>query len=198
MRQDIHDLLAYDWEKSGHRFVAVERAFGRPEPVELRLAGRSLYVRGQIDRIDVDGGFTLVRDLKTGRAHPRVGNEAAPDPVLDVQLAVYALATRQMASAWKLPARVGAAYAFVNRGTEEREWRRDFEQTLRPPAEQWLALAADLLAARAFPRTPDRDDCAFCRFAPVCGDAYVRARDLLAKSDGVLARFASLKQVERA
>ena len=172
VRRDIHDLLAYDWEMAGKRFVAVERTFGRPEPVELTLGGRSLYVRGQIDRIDVDGTHTIVRDLKTGRAHPRLGKEAAPDPVLDVQLAVYALATQRLAVTWKLPTRIGAAYAFVNRGTEEREWRRDFEQTLRPTAEQWLGLAADLLAARAFPRTPNPDDCTFCRFTPVCGDAY--------------------------
>jgi len=121
-----------------------------------------------------------------------------PDPVLDLQLAVYALATRHLAAAWQVPARIGAAYAFVNRGAEEREWRRDFKQTLRPAAEQWLGLAADLLAARMFPRTPNPDDCTFCRFTPVCGDAYARARDLLAKGDGVLARFAALKKVERA
>jgi RecB family exonuclease len=198
VRRDIHDLLAYDWEASGRRFVAVERAFGRPTPVELSLGARSLYVRGQIDRIDVDGTLTLVRDLKTGRAHPRVGKEAAPDPVLDVQLAVYALATRCLAPAWRVPTQIGAAYAFVSRGTEERQWRRDFEQTLKPAAEQWLGLAADLLAARAFPRTPNPDDCTFCRFTPVCGDAYARARDLLSKADGVLARFATLKKVERA
>ncbi len=96
--------------------------------------------------------------------------------MLDVQLAVYALATQRLAATWQLPPRVGAAYAFVNRGTEERDWRRDFEQTLKPAAEQWLGLAADLLAARAFPRTPNSDDCTFCRFTPVCGDAYGRAR----------------------
>jgi RecB family exonuclease len=197
VRRDIHDLLEYDWEFSPRRFVAAERAFGRPVPVELQIAGRSLYVRGQIDRIDVDGTRTLVRDLKTGRAHPRAGNEVAPDPVLDVQLAVYALVTERLARGWQVPARVGAAYAYVNRGAQEREWR-DFEKTLRPTAEQWLGLAGDLLAARTFPRTPDPDDCTFCRFKPVCGNAHARARELLAKGDGVLAGFAALKKVERA
>jgi hypothetical protein len=197
VRRDIHELLAYDWEKSGRRFVAVERAFGRPDPVELRVKGRALYVRGQIDRIDVDGARTVIRDLKTGRAHPRLGKEAEPDPVLDVQLAVYALATKRLARVWQLPARVGGAYAYVNRGAEERDWR-DFEKTLRPAAEEWLALAGDLLAARTFPRTPDPEDCTYCRFTPVCGDAHGRARRLLATSAGGLARFARLKQVEKA
>jgi RecB family exonuclease len=166
--------------------------------VEIPLPGGSLYVRGQIDRIDVDGNRTLVRDLKTGRAHPRVGNEAAPDPVLDVQLAVYTMAAQQLATAWQVPSRIGAAYAFVNRGADERDWRQDFEQTLKPAAEKWLGLAADLLAARAFPRTPNPDDCTYCRFRPVCGDAYGRARELLSAGGGVLARFAALKKVERA
>jgi RecB family exonuclease len=200
VRRDIHDLLAYDWELSPPpRFVAVERAFGRPDPVALPLkGGRFLYVRGQIDRIDVDGPIAIVRDLKTGRAHPRVGKEAEPDPVLDVQLAVYALATQRLAKDWTLPERVGAAYAFVNRGAQERAWRQDFDQALRPTAEKWLGLAGDLLAARTFPRTPEPDDCTYCRFKPVCGDAHGRARELLAKGTGVLARFATLKNVAKA
>src|SRR5262249_57977619 len=103
----------------------------------------------------------LVRDLKTGRARPRAGKEAEPDPVLDMQLAVYALATQRLAKEWKLPERVGAAYAFVNRGAQERAWRQDFDQALRPTAEKWLGLAGDLLAARTFPRTPKSDDCTF-------------------------------------
>jgi ATP-dependent helicase/DNAse subunit B len=197
VRRDFHDWLAYDWQASGRRFVAVERAFGRPEPVELVAGGRSLYVRGQIDRIDVDGARTLVRDLKTARARPRVGQESDPHPVLDVQLAVYALALERLAPAWQLPGRIGGAYAYVNRGTGERDWRADFDRVLRPAAEAWLGLAADLLAARAFPRTPEPGDCTYCRFRPVCGDAYDRARQLLVSGDGVLARFGRLKGVER-
>jgi len=146
----------------------------------------------------VDGGRTLIRDLKTARARPRFGNEAEPDPVLDVQLAVYALAAERLARTWQLPPRVGAAYAYVNRGAEERAWRADFDQTLRPAAEKWLGLARDLLAARTFPRTPDPDDCTYCRFKPVCGNAHARAKDLLSTGKGVLARFARLKQVEKA
>jgi len=196
MRRDFHDWLAYDWQASGRRFVAVERAFGRPEPLALAIGGRSLHVRGQIDRIDVDGSRTLIRDLKTARAHPRVGREGDPDPVLDIQLAVYALAVQQLAASWRLPAGVGGAYAYVNRGTDERDWRADFEQVLKPAAEQWLGLAADLLAARAFPRTPEPEDCTYCRFRPVCGDGYDRARQILIAGDGVLRRFGRLKQVE--
>ena len=163
-------------------------------PLELPLAGRSLFVRGQIDRIDADEGVTLIRDWKTGRAQPRTGALAEPMPVLDVQLAVYALVAERLAAEWGLPSRVAAAYAHINRGAEERSWRDDFRQTLAPAALEWLGVAGDLLAARTFPRTPDAADCTYCRFRPVCADPHERARRVLEGDDAVLRRFAALKQ----
>jgi RecB family exonuclease len=196
LRLDVHELIDYDWNaRRATRFVAVERSFGRPAPLELSVDGRTLFVRGQIDRIDVDGTRTLVRDLKTGRAHPRLGKEAGPSPTLDIQLAVYALVTAQLASDWRVPRQVGAAYAYINRGANERAWRDDFHGTLEPAARQWLAVAADLLEARAFPRTTDANDCRYCRFRPVCGEnVHERAGRVLAGDVGVLARFSALKQ----
>jgi hypothetical protein len=73
----------------------------------------------------------------------------------------------------------------------------DFETTLAPAARQWLAIAAELLAARAFPRTPDTTDCAYCPFRPVCGDrVYERAALVLAAGGGPLAQFLALKRPE--
>ena len=141
VRRDFHELLSYDWEHAGRHFVATERTFGRPIPLELPLDGRSLFVRGQIDRIDADEGITLVRDWKTGRAQPRTGAQAEPMPVLDVQLAVYALVAERLAAEWGVPSRVAAAYAYVNRGAEERSWRDDFRQMLAPAALEWLGVA---------------------------------------------------------
>jgi hypothetical protein len=199
LRDDVHTFLLHDWGGGGaRRFVAVERAFGYPQGVALALpAGRMLHVRGHIDRMDVSEGRTLVRDLKTGRARPRSGRDADPDPTTDVQIAVYALVARQLAAQWRLPERVGAAYTYVSRGLDERSFRDDFEDTLEPAARGWLVLAADLLGSRLFPRTPDKADCAFCAFRPVCGDgAHERAATLLAGSNGALARFAALKRPE--
>jgi hypothetical protein len=197
LRRDVHELLEYDWSAAAPiRFVGVERSFGRPVPLELPVDARSLFVRGQIDRLDVEGDRTLVRDLKTGRAHPRIGKEAGPQPTLDIQIAVYGLAAQRLAREWGLPSRVGTAYAYVNRGADERAWREDFHRTLEPAAREWLATAADLLAARAFPRTPDADDCRYCHFRPVCGDGIrERAARLLAGGDQVLTRFSALKRV---
>jgi len=193
LRRDVHDLLRYDWEgASDRRFVDVERVFGHPDAVRLTSGDHTLFVRGRIDRIDVEHGRTLVRDLKTGRPHPRIGREAEPDAAIDIQIAAYGMVARALADAWQLPPRVAAAYAYVGRGASERAFRDDFHEVLEPAAVDWLRTAADLLAGRAFPRTPRLEDCRYCPFRPVCGDAYGRAADVLAREEG-LARFAALK-----
>ena len=199
LRRDVRKLLAYDWNADEHtRFVAVERPFGEPAPVELPAGGRSLYLRGRIDRIDVSGQRSLVRDLKTGRAYPRIGKEADPHPTLDTQIAVYGLVVRLLAEEWEIPKRIAAAYAYFGRsGGVERSFREDFQEALEPAARTWLDLAVRLLEDRLFPRTPNPDDCKYCEFRPVCGSGvYERAAVLLAEGGGVLADFASLKAGE--
>jgi hypothetical protein len=89
---------------------------------------------------------------------------------------------------------VAAAYTYVGRGAEERSWREDFEQVLEPAARQWLAIAAGLLVERAFPRTPNGEDCTYCRFRPVCGDdTPSRADQVLRDATGALAAFKAMK-----
>ncbi|MBI4564837.1 MAG: PD-(D/E)XK nuclease family protein [Planctomycetes bacterium] len=196
LRRDLRELLEYDWEGAKDtRFVAVERIFGQPTPVELRTGGSALHLRGRIDRIDVQRQTSLVRDLKTGRAYFRVGKQTAPDPGVDLQIAVYGLVAGLLADEWKIPKRIAAAYAYFGRGgAAERSFREDFHEALEPPAQKWLDVAARLLAERLFPRTPIPEDCTYCCFRPVCGDAvYDRASALLAGAGGVLADFATLK-----
>jgi RecB family exonuclease len=196
LRHDVHALLEYDWERgAGRRFVAVERAFGEPDPVALPAGDGVLFLRGRIDRLDVDGNRTLVRDFKTGRPWPRRGRQAAPDPARDVQLALYGLVAERLAPAWGLPARVAAAYAYVGPGADERAFRHDFDDVLAPAAREWLQVAAGLLTGRLFPRTPDPGDCRWCPFRPVCGsEVHDRARRLLLAAEGPLARFAALRR----
>jgi RecB family exonuclease len=196
LRRDVRELIEYDWETSHQRqFLFAERVFGRPVAVELPLGEHSLFVRGRIDRIDVEGPRTLVRDLKTGRAHPRIGNGKNPDPAVDVQIAIYGLVAQALADEWKIPKRVAVAYAYIGRsGAVERAYEDDFHTLLEPAARRWLTVAAGLLEERRFPRTPNADDCTYCIFRPVCGDAgYARATALLADSEGVLADFGALK-----
>ncbi|HTO10739.1 MAG TPA: PD-(D/E)XK nuclease family protein, partial [Candidatus Binatia bacterium] len=199
LRRDLQELVRYDWRLGGgrRRFVAVERGFGRPEAVRLETAAGALFVSGRIDRIDVEGARTLVRDFKTGKAHRRVGKEREADHGLDVQLAVYGLVARARAAEWGVPRAVGAAYAYFGRGmATERDWRDDFDAALEPAAQQWLETAVTLLSERVFPRTPDHEDCEWCPFQPVCGaDVYARAAGLLRGAAGGLGALAALKRV---
>src|SRR5262249_48959394 len=81
---DVERFLEYDWDLGRPRhFVGTERRCGESTPVAVELDGRSLHVRGRIDRLDVESGRTLVRDLKTGRSRPRIGDAADPEPVRD-------------------------------------------------------------------------------------------------------------------
>jgi RecB family exonuclease len=198
LRRDLQELVRYDWRQGGgRRFVAAERGFGRPEGVRLETAAGPLFVTGRIDRIDVEGNRTLVRDLKTGKAHRRVGKEREADHGLDVQLAIYGLVASALAAEWGVPASVGVAYAYFGRGlAAERDWRADFDTSLGPAARGWLGTAASLLSERTFPRTSDPDDCEWCPFQPVCGDdVYARAARLLRGATGGLGALAVLKRV---
>lgn len=196
LRRDVREFIEYDWAAAaGLRFVAAERAFGQPVPVELPVSKRSLFLSGRIDRIDVDGLRSIVRDIKTGQAHLRIGKDAAPDPLRDLQIAIYGLVTRSLATEWGLPARIGVAYAYVGRsGAVERGYRDDFHELLEPAARRWLDVAAGLLAERLFPRTPNASDCSYCCFRPVCGNtAHERATAVLAANESLLADFTRLK-----
>jgi len=196
LRRDLRELLEYEWQKpKQRRFVAAERGFGRPTPVALKINGHSLFLRGRIDRIDVEGGTTIVTDFKTGKPSPRIGNEENPDPLIDLQIAVYALVTRSLAAEWNVPKKVSGTYVYVGRSAvSERDFRNDFDGNLEPKTWQWLAIAAGVLSDRTFPRTPNSKDCKNCRFKPVCGDAvYARAGQLLEGMDGPLGDFRMLK-----
>jgi RecB family exonuclease len=196
LHESVREFLEYDWEGKGRRFVGVEVPFGKPNPLAVNAGGATLHLHGFIDRVDVDGGVTVVRDLKSGKAHPRVGGEAEATPLVDVQLGLYQLAARKLARSWGTPAKVAGAYAYASgRGeVEERAFRGD-AATLAKATGEWLATAAHLLEARAFPPSADEGDCEYCPFHVLCGDgAVARAREALAEvEDGPLARFRALK-----
>jgi PD-(D/E)XK nuclease superfamily len=199
-RERLHDslraFLEYDWAAPARRFVGVELAFGDPKPLAIAADGVTLHVAGYVDRVDVEGDVTLVRDLKSGAAHPRAGREADPTPFRDVQLGLYQLAATKLAAEWGTPRKVEAAYAYASgrKDVEERAFRGD-AAALEKATRAWLATAAHLLSARAFAPTPDEGDCEYCPFHPLCGDvATRRAREGLAEEqDGPLVRFRALK-----
>jgi RecB family exonuclease len=203
VRQDLREYLEYDWRSPGSRaYEGVEKSFGFPDPVELAIdrspGGRSLFVRGYIDRIDLERGTTLIRDLKSGKPHPRIGRESDPHYRLDLQLGLYGLVTQELAEAWNVPRRIAAAYVYPRgRGELERGFRDDWDE-LETSTRDWLRLAMELIANRTFPRTPDPGDCTFCAFNKVCSPGDVEAsRSLLADSDGALGELLALKEETR-
>ena len=189
-KRDIHELLELDWNQLKDASVLTEKSFGYPVPVELRLSTNVLHLRGRIDRIEITENKAVIRDLKTARARPRVGNATDPDPAVDLQIAVYGLVAERLTKEWKLPKQIEVGYAYLGGA----RFFDDFQTTLKPAGIKWLEIAAGLLNERQFPRTPNKDDCTYCPFKPVCGDGvYDRARVQLNNSTGAVADFAALK-----
>jgi hypothetical protein len=170
LRRDVRALLQADWDTHlPLTLVGVEVPFGFPTPVSLPLGdGRTLYVRGFIDRVDRKGRQVLVRDVKTGRAKPR--NEEPTHPSLDTQLVVYTLVAPDLAGG----GRVGlAAYtypALVSDRERAYDGAADLD-TLLTAGREWLRRGAALLSARTFPHAIDENACTYCPFVPVCGAA---------------------------
>ena len=115
--------------------------------------------------------------------------------MLDVQLAVYALVAERLAAEWGVPTRVAAAYAYVNRGAEERELaRRLSTQTLAP-----AALRVARRRGRPARRAGLPADAGRRRTAPTAASGPSAATRTTARAgvlegdDAVLRRFAALK-----
>ncbi|MFZ2053935.1 MAG: PD-(D/E)XK nuclease family protein [Candidatus Aminicenantales bacterium] len=198
--RDFVRLLEFEWHnRPDLKFRAAEFRCGFPDPICLDLAGRRLFVRGVIDRLDELDGRLFIRDFKSGKGRPREKDEAGPSPVLDSQLAVYALIMNALhkkePKLW--PEVGGVAYFYPDpSGAIERPYIADLDDLLEK-GRDWLAALADLVEARQFPRTDDGDDCQYCAFVPVCGEqAKGAAGDKLKNAGPLVKRFLALKQQE--
>jgi RecB family exonuclease len=198
-RRMLHDLktfIVYDWDEGRPRsFVAAERPFGWSAPFSVRVDGQPLFLRGEIDRLDVQDGRTLLRDLKTGKPKPRRPGDA-PDHIEDLQIGLYALVSKAHAKAWSLPAELDVAYIYPkgSRKSVRRFADEDYDM-LEGKTREWLKVARGLLRDGAFPRTPRADDCKYCSFKPVCGiRANERGREVIAGQPAMLTDFGDLKE----
>jgi PD-(D/E)XK nuclease superfamily protein len=195
LRRDVRTFIEDDWDGGRpRRFVAAERVFGEDVPVWISTTAGRLFVAGRIDRVDVEGSVTVVRDLKTGRARPRERDRSEPDVNLDLQLGVYAAVAEHLAAAWSTPADVAAAYLYVDHlaADRERSFRAD-RQALRAAAAGWFDLAMSLIRDQRYTQTPDANDCRICPFSAVCGDDTVATNERLREATGSLAVFRDLK-----
>lgn len=195
LRRDVRTFIEDDWDGGRpRRFVAAERVFGEDAPVSIATHAGRLFVSGRIDRLDVEGDVTVVRDLKTGRARPRERDQADPDVDLDLQLAVYVAATERLADEWSIPGEVSAAYVYVDHLAAERQ--RSFRvdrHALRDAGERWMALAMSLIRDQSYVQSPDPKDCRICPFSAVCGNDTVATKARLRDVTGALGAFAELK-----
>ncbi|MDB4952716.1 MAG: hypothetical protein JWO36_285 [Myxococcales bacterium] len=195
LRRDVRTFIDDDWNEGRPRtFVAAEREFGKDNVVSISTSAGPLYVAGRIDRIDVEDAVTVVRDLKTGRAHPREGKQLDPDVDLDLQLAVYVAVAEELATEWSLPTAITSAYVYVDPLAIDRA--RSFgsdPQALRAAGSAWFDLAKSLIRDQSYVRTPDPNDCHWCPFSAVCGDHGRATNERLVDATGTLGAFRDLK-----
>lgn len=196
LRRDVRTFVEDDWDGGRPRaFVAVEREFGTSTPLSIATSAGPLFVSGRIDRVDIERGVTMVRDLKTGRARPREGDLRDPDVDLDLQLAVYTEVARGLASELGTPADVAAAYVYVDHLAPSRERAfRDDRLALVNAGQRWFDIAMSVVRDQSYVKSPDSDNCRRCSFNAVCGDETANSGDLLRDATGTLAAFRDLKK----
>jgi ATP-dependent helicase/nuclease subunit B len=164
--------------------IAAELAFGMngTEPVAVALDdGRTLQFRGSADRVDVDPatGGLVVTDYKTGGLsdyedlRKRLTDDP-PDPVdrgRKLQLPLYALAA---AARHPVDGPVRARYWFTSERGRFEEIGYPVDEAVLARLRQVLRVAADGVAAGAFPARPGEVDratyknCAYCDFDRLC------------------------------
>ena len=66
-RTMIENAIAWT-DQNGRTVQATERPFGQGTPIDLVINNKTLHLRGSIDRVDSDGGKTMILDYKTGDA----------------------------------------------------------------------------------------------------------------------------------
>ena len=194
LRREVGYLVRAEWD-SGTRLTYgnVEVSFGYPAAVPLAVDGGTLHVQGFIDRLDRVTVGLVVRDFKTGKQKAR--EETDVDPVVDAQIALYALVAPGLMGGEKV---ARAAYIYpVAAGDAERAFEGSELEDLLRRAREWFGLARELLAARSFPHTADAKRCNYCAFQAVCGTdgAAVSQRKLAAAApSSVAARFAAIQR----
>lgn len=159
-----------------------ETAFGLPreasaglgsrDPVEIPLGpGGSFLLRGSIDRIDEGpAGDFHVWDYKTGGALG-VKEEKGLHGGRQIQHAIYALALEALlARSGRSGAVSRSGYFFPGRKGQGQRFAIPLST---PGTQDVLNTLFDLLRGGQFPHTQDPNDCRFCEFTGVCGEARI-------------------------
>ena len=180
MLADLDEFLRADSEERAKRDSApvhVEMVFGMDDadPATIDLSdGRSLRVRGSVDRVDRRAdGAPVVYDYKTGGASRFSGVKKDPvDHGRHVQLAVYGEAARQ-----RYGADQGEGYYwFISRKGGYKPIGYVLDDARQERVQSALATIADGMAAGRFPARSgphewywnSHQNCRFCPFDRLC------------------------------
>ncbi len=177
IRRDLEAFVRFDDNQRaayGSTPIATELPFGMPgsatPPVEIALPdGRSITVRGAIDRVDrTSGDGLIVIDYKTGSQHG-YDDLSANDPTPNgthLQLVLYALAARSIIGQQGGPER--GTYWFVTQQGGFQAAGYDVEPAVESSALTTVGRIVDGIAAGHFPAHPAAPtfrpwvDCVFC------------------------------------
>jgi RecB family exonuclease len=198
--QDLHLLLERDQEDRGPSLVPAyfEQWFGGPgsgswpEVVIPVGAGRTVRLRGRIDRVDVAGGgnpsHVRVVDYKSG------GSQGAPkddDPLAagtKLQLAVYGKAVSTWLESQGLGGvSIDAAYWFMTTRGEFKLAQQRIDDRIAGLFENAITIIDQGMSAGCFPQVPGSDtyrrgrsswdNCIYCPFDRICPAARDHLHD---------------------
>ncbi len=165
---------------------AAEGPFTTTQPATLTLAsGRCIRLRGIVDRIDIDGranadhAYTII-DYKSGSsARFKKGGED-PLKLFDqgrrLQHGLYTLMVRHVAQRALAETSEVTRFAYVFPGAVSRGERVEWDADQLALVDGLVDRLCSIAAAGAFLPTADKNDCTFCDFTDVCGDAETTAQ----------------------
>jgi ATP-dependent helicase/nuclease subunit A len=195
-------------EATGSRPVALEAAIGfrreagqtrfdRADAVPLQLDhGRSIRLRGYVDRIDIDGTQAsppcyAIIDYKKGRSARFKKSGQDPLAVFDkgrrLQHGLYVLMVRHVARDTLGAASEVTRFAYLFPGVDARGERVEWTAEELAGVSSLVEQLCGIVRAGAFLPSTDQADCRFCDFLDVCGDpttTAVQARRKLRSDDG--------------
>jgi ATP-dependent exoDNAse (exonuclease V) beta subunit/RecB family exonuclease len=183
-------------QQTGSRPVALEAAIGfqpegegtrfdRTEAVPLPLDdGRSIRLRGYVDRIDIDGdraseqGYAII-DYKKGRSARFKKSGRDPLALFDkgrrLQHGLYVLMVRHVAREAAGEAGHVTRFAYLFPGVDTRGERVEWTAEELAGVNTLVERLCRIVRAGAFLPSTDQADCRFCDFLDVCGDAATTA-----------------------
>jgi ATP-dependent helicase/nuclease subunit B len=203
--QDLHTILDRDEEERGAGLVPafLERAFGFEEPdswpaLQVPLGeGRSVSIRGRIDRVDMQGGASgfqrlRVLDYKTGSSWNKPTEKDPLKAGTKLQLAAYMRAAEGwLDSEGQSAEEIEAAYWYISRKGEFELAGLKMTPELSAEFDRAMTVIDDSMQQGCFPQVPGKDsmrgsrtgwdNCFYCAYNRLCPTArdqlYDRKKD---------------------